>query len=536
MNINKHIIKILLLSILFIAFFTIKVNATDEGNFKLEVDTKDVNLNSLAYISYSGGSGSVTWESSDESVATVNNGTVRGLKIGTTTITATRGNETATCTINVVYWRLVISANKGSASSVNLILNYHESEKLKASVQDANTQDIQDAVVTWSSSNPEIVSVDSTGEIKALKEGTSTITAKAAGVEDTCEVSVKNVTKTDFSSAKYETGLSYDTIETLKVSNIVVNSKSNYYYIITPTNQKPEIITKSTGSVDTEKMKGTLKQFNINIDENYIYSSNITEYAELNQDMYLWIVENVKMPDNGYNDIDGTFKLSSVECFTSGQKLERAALPQLNLILQKIDIGQWGDESNRETVIKFNFPCNTAIRKFKLKIGEVTDTNILNKIKNNDYSGITDLLAYAKNNKEVYSNTLSTTSNLIFKSRDVLFDGKTLLKHGSYYYIYAQFDDEGKYYPIEGVTLGQAYAPSYTNTWELWAYTSSSFKWGDLTMTANDSGTTTNSDETKSNVKLPYTGKNIIMLIAFFTIIAILVISYRKYSMYKGIK
>ena len=121
------------------------------------------------------------------------------------------------------------------------------------------------------------MSVDSTGEIKALKEGTSTITAKAAGVEDTCEVSVKNVTKTDFSSAKYETGLSYDTIETLKVSNIVVNSKSNYYYIITPTNQKPEIITKSTGSVDTEKMKGTLKQFNIYIVQILRNMQNLTK-------------------------------------------------------------------------------------------------------------------------------------------------------------------------------------------------------------------------------------------------------------------
>lgn len=47
---------------------------------------------------------SVTWASSDETVATVNNGVVKALKPGTATITVstTENNETATCDVNVV--------------------------------------------------------------------------------------------------------------------------------------------------------------------------------------------------------------------------------------------------------------------------------------------------------------------------------------------------------------------------------------------------------------------------------------------------
>lgn len=43
----------------------------------------------------------VTWTSSDNSVATVNNGTVSGVKAGTATITATAGGKSATCSVTV---------------------------------------------------------------------------------------------------------------------------------------------------------------------------------------------------------------------------------------------------------------------------------------------------------------------------------------------------------------------------------------------------------------------------------------------------
>ena len=47
------------------------------------------------------GSGTVTWTSSDENVATVSNGSVSAVGTGTATITATYGTASATCTVNV---------------------------------------------------------------------------------------------------------------------------------------------------------------------------------------------------------------------------------------------------------------------------------------------------------------------------------------------------------------------------------------------------------------------------------------------------
>ena len=45
---------------------------------------------------------SVTWRSNNTNVATVENGVVKGIGVGTATITATAGNVSATCNVLVV--------------------------------------------------------------------------------------------------------------------------------------------------------------------------------------------------------------------------------------------------------------------------------------------------------------------------------------------------------------------------------------------------------------------------------------------------
>ena len=90
-----------------------------------------------------------------------NSGYVTGLKIGTTTITATRGTESASCTVNVVYYDISIGGNQAnSITKVNLFLDVHESETLTATVKDAQSTEIPEAIVNWSSSDPSIVTVE----------------------------------------------------------------------------------------------------------------------------------------------------------------------------------------------------------------------------------------------------------------------------------------------------------------------------------------------------------------------------------------
>ena len=237
---------ITIMTILFIMMCNVSVNA--ESNFSLDKDSVDVTLNGTKYISYSGGTGTVTWSSADTSIATVDNGSVKGLKIGATTITATRGNETATCKVKVVYGSIQIGANEyNTVSKVNLVLNEHNTETLVAEVKDGASKNVNNAVVNWKSSDNTIVTIDaSSGKMNAVKSGTATITAEAAGVTDTCEVTVYDAPDfTDFKNAKYETSLNGYT-ENLKISGVTPKDSSeyNYYYIITSSNTKPKIIVK----------------------------------------------------------------------------------------------------------------------------------------------------------------------------------------------------------------------------------------------------------------------------------------------------
>lgn len=542
---NKKLIFMIIIAISFITLFNFKVYA-EETAFSLDKESANVNLNGSCFLSYSGGTGTVTWESSDTSIATVENGTVKALKIGTVTITATRGTETDSCEINVVYSMLTIGGNAGkSVSTVNLILGEHDSEKLIAKVDDGNYKEVTNASVSWKSSDANIVSVDSTsGEIKAVKPGTATITATAAGVSDTCEVTVYEAPKfTDFSNAKYETSLNWDT-ETLKITGITPSDGlyNSYYYIITPDNKKPTIVKNKSGALDQEETSD-FENLSKNTEENYMYTRKISKYAELNQDLYLWILQEEKLASYYFNE-SGDSIYYSTKFIVEGKKIERAELPQLNLILQTLNIGCWDGTTSEEkdsfTYIHFNFPTDTENRKFTLKIGKVTDSAILSKIQKNDYEGIKDLLTYAKSHDAIYSQELTTTNTAYFRSDNALFDGKKLLEKNAYYYIYAEFDDEnGKYYPIEGVTLAQAWISSENNMWNLLGFTSSDFNWDNLTPSdsnSKDSDVKTTNDPTTAPDPIPQTGETVVILITAIILIVVSIISFKRFKHLRDVK
>mgnify|MGYP004616976131 CR=1 FL=1 len=538
---SKYLI-IPIMVILFILMFSAKVNA-ETSSFTLAQDNIDVALNGKKYLSYSGGTGTVSWSSADTSIATVDsNGMISGLKIGETIITAKRGNETATCKARVVYSSVNIGANESkSVSKVNLILGEHDSENLIAIGRDSEYKETNGVAANWKSSDSSIVTVDSTsGKISAVKSGTATITVEAAGATATCEVTVYDAPAyTDFKDAKYETSLnSYK--ENLKISAVSAKDNSlqtSYYYMITSNSEKPELNLTKNGRIDMDAMKGKIDYLSVNANENYLYTRNLAQYSELNQDLYLWVIQEESL-SAAYYDTNGNCILKSTKFVVENKKIERTSLPPLNLILQTFSIGYWGssdsnDDTIKETLIRFNFPTAVENRNFTLKIGKITDNEILIKIKNNDYAGITDLLSYAKNNAAVYTKQLTTTSEAYFRSKEALFDGRNLLENKAYYFIYVEFDDEnGKYYPIEGVTLGQAYLSTLSDSWNLWAYTSDKFQWENLSPTY----TSSTGDSTTAPGFLPRTGKNVIIILSIVSAIFIIgTLFYKKYNNYKDI-
>ena len=130
----------------------------------------------------------VTWTSSNESVATVSDGTVTAKDEGTTTITAATSNgKTATATVTVK-----ASGVKVESVSVNetfVTLEKGDTAQLTATVTPSDAA-AKYAALTWTSSDESVVTVDN-GLITAVKKGTATITVKTAmGPSASVEVTV----------------------------------------------------------------------------------------------------------------------------------------------------------------------------------------------------------------------------------------------------------------------------------------------------------------------------------------------------------
>ena len=127
----------------------------------------------------------VTWTSSNSSVASVSGGVVTAAAEGTTTITASAGGKSAKCEVSVK--RKVVDVTGVSLNKTDLTLNPGETFLLEATV---SPSDATDKTVTWTSSDPSVVSVES-GLVKAVSAGTATVTATAGGKSAKCEVNVQ---------------------------------------------------------------------------------------------------------------------------------------------------------------------------------------------------------------------------------------------------------------------------------------------------------------------------------------------------------
>lgn len=131
----------------------------------------------------------VAWSSSDEKIATVENGKVSAIKEGSVTITAAAGDKKATCKVTVQ--KKIVAVASVSLSQTAITLYEGQSTTLVATVK---PDDATNKTVTWSSSASEIASVDQEGKVSAIKAGSATITASAGDYSATCTVTVeKNV-------------------------------------------------------------------------------------------------------------------------------------------------------------------------------------------------------------------------------------------------------------------------------------------------------------------------------------------------------
>ena len=200
----------------------------------------------------------LTWTSSDETVATVDeNGVVTSKNYGTATITATTtdgSNKSATCSVTVSTPILVtgVSLNKTSLNFSTL----NATQTLTATVSPDNATNKN---LKWTSSNTNVATISNSGVVTAKGNGTATITATTTDGSNksaTCSVTVSTPILVTGVSLKI-TSLSFSALNTTQTLTAIVTPSNAANKTLTWTSSNTNVATVSSNGVVTSKGNGT---------------------------------------------------------------------------------------------------------------------------------------------------------------------------------------------------------------------------------------------------------------------------------------
>ena len=139
---------------------------------KLNKKRITLNVGKTYTLKTAGIKGKITWSSNKKSIATVSSkGVVKAVKKGTAVVTAKYGKKKLTCKVTVKQPVTSIKLNK---TSVTLKKGNKLTLKAIAYPKNANNR-----AVVWKSSNKKVATVSSKGVVKAVRNGTATITVTA---------------------------------------------------------------------------------------------------------------------------------------------------------------------------------------------------------------------------------------------------------------------------------------------------------------------------------------------------------------------
>jgi uncharacterized protein YjdB len=129
----------------------------------------------------------VMWSSSRPNVATVSgSGVVAAVSVGTAVITATVDGKSGVAAVTVA--SAPVTSVAVSPSSATLVVG--QTLELEAQPRDAGGHALIGRAVTWSSNQPNIVTVASSGIVAAVSPGTATVTASSEGRSGTATITV----------------------------------------------------------------------------------------------------------------------------------------------------------------------------------------------------------------------------------------------------------------------------------------------------------------------------------------------------------
>ena len=173
---EKKISKVVTFMLMLCLMFTLIPSTTYASTLRMKNTNPEVYVGKTIQLKLLGTSKKAKWVSGNTSIATVNSkGVVKAKKPGYVTIRATVGNKVANAGVLV---------NKPKLNKYVVTLNKGETFTLKLTGA---------TIKKWSSSNSKVASVSSTGKVKALAKGNTTITCvNSSGYSRTCKIIVKD--------------------------------------------------------------------------------------------------------------------------------------------------------------------------------------------------------------------------------------------------------------------------------------------------------------------------------------------------------
>lgn len=268
--------KVKYIYIVFICLFIFMFHVNADTNaIKLDKNQLTLGIGYYETLRYSLATGlnssNIIWTSSNEKVATVQNGKVIAITEGSTIITATINGNKSTCRVNVSSNYVPVKGISLNKSNLDILLG--TSEQL---IQTVNPIDATNRDVIWTSSNEEVVTVEN-GNVVAKKLGFAIITASISGFKSTCRVNVVDVIPLKSIS--------------INKSNIVIkeNSYENLIISYSPSNATNKKVTwkSSNPNIVTVDQQGNITGVNpgsatvtaISNDGGYVSMCNVTVEA-----------------------------------------------------------------------------------------------------------------------------------------------------------------------------------------------------------------------------------------------------------------
>ena len=217
---------------------SISLNATSASVIKLHT------FELSATISPTNTTDTLTWESSNNNIATVNNGVVTGITTGKCTITARCGNKTASCNIDVISNETCIGESL-SMSSATIDLSVNPTLDVKGPAGQMSGH-------VWSSSNTSIATVNK-GVVTGKSVGNCVISVTCADLTANCNVTVK---ASCTGASLNKTNLSFTSLDATQTLTATL-TPSNTTDTVTWSSNNTNIATVNSNGVVTSKANGS---------------------------------------------------------------------------------------------------------------------------------------------------------------------------------------------------------------------------------------------------------------------------------------